>query len=299
MSVTVDQLKAFKPTTEFFIGIDSDGCVFDSMEIKQKECFCPHFINHMDLQPVAKYAREAWEFVNLYSKTRGINRFPAIIRALSILAQRKAVQQRGVAIPALNGLSAWINRETSLSNPTLKAEVERNPDPDLCKVLAWSVDVNEAVKKIVRNVPPFPYVKDCLVRIGERADSIVVSQTPSEALQREWAEHGLDSYVRTIAGQELGTKTQHIAYAAAGKYPLDKMLMIGDAPGDLDAAKQNGILFFPINPGFEEDSWRRLREEGLDKFFGGTYAGEYEAALIKEFSRYLPENPPWQNIGRV
>jgi hypothetical protein len=28
-----------RPSKEFFIGDDSDGCVFDSMEVKQKEFF--------------------------------------------------------------------------------------------------------------------------------------------------------------------------------------------------------------------------------------------------------------------
>jgi len=31
--------------------------------------------------------------------------------------------------------------------------------------------------------------------------------------------------------------------------------MIGDAPGDMIAAKSNGVLFNPINPHHEEDSW--------------------------------------------
>jgi len=50
----------------FFVGIDSDGCVFDTMEIKHKECFTPNIIKHWGLQAVSKYAREAAEFVNLY-----------------------------------------------------------------------------------------------------------------------------------------------------------------------------------------------------------------------------------------
>ena len=71
MSDPSQVLKDLKPAKEFFIGIDSDGCVFDTMEIKHKECFAPMFIKHFDLQAVSKYAREVWEFVNLYSKTRG------------------------------------------------------------------------------------------------------------------------------------------------------------------------------------------------------------------------------------
>ena len=43
---------------------------------------------YFGLQPVSKYAREVWDFVNLYSKTRGVNRFPALIRALNLLRVR-------------------------------------------------------------------------------------------------------------------------------------------------------------------------------------------------------------------
>jgi hypothetical protein len=70
--------------------------------------------------------------------------------------------------------------------------------------------------------------------------------------------------------------------------------MIGDAPGDYKAAKTNGVLFYPINPGHEEASWERFYNESLDKFFDGTYAGDYEKSLIEEFDGYLPENPPWE-----
>src|SRR5690606_18238150 len=81
-------LDNFQKQHDFLIGIDSDGCAFDSMEIKHKECFIPNFIKHMGLQPISKYAREACEFTNLYSKTRGANRFPAYLRALDLLEDR-------------------------------------------------------------------------------------------------------------------------------------------------------------------------------------------------------------------
>jgi hypothetical protein len=122
---------------------------------------------------------------------------------------------------------------------------------------------------------------------------IVVSQTPTEALVREWTEHGIDQQVRFIAGQELGTKTEHIRFAAGGKYAPGKMLMIGDAPGDYKAARGNGALFYPINPGDEEASWKRLHDEALERFFAGSYAGDYEAGLIREFDAHLPEKPAW------
>ena len=52
---------------KFLVCIDSDGCAFDTMEIKHKECFCPSYINYFGLQAVSKYARDAWDFANLYS----------------------------------------------------------------------------------------------------------------------------------------------------------------------------------------------------------------------------------------
>src|SRR5204863_4111514 len=112
-------------------------------------------------------------------------------------------------------------------------------------------------------------------KINEKADAMCISQTPADALKREWAGASIDSFVKIIAGQEMGTKTEHLKFAATSKYAPAKILMIGDAPGDFKAAKANNALFFPINPGQEERSWERLHGEGLDRFFKGTYAGSY------------------------
>jgi phosphoglycolate phosphatase-like HAD superfamily hydrolase len=288
------QLRELKPAKDFFIGLDSDGCVFDSMEIKHKECFCPNFINSFGLQAVSKYAREAWDFVNLYSKSRGCNRFLAVIMALDLLRERSEVQARKVVVPRLDGIRSWIKRETKLGNPALKKELEKTGDVDLALAYEWSLAVNESIGKMVRNVPPFPLVRESLLALEGKADVIVVSQTPFEALKREWEEHDIDKHIRLIAGQEMGTKAEHISFAAKGKYAQGKVLMVGDAPGDFEAAKANKALFFPVNPGHEETSWRRFLEEGLGRFFAGTYAGEYEQSLIVEFDRYLPELPPWR-----
>jgi len=285
-------LRDFKPTTEFFVGIDSDGCIFDSMEIKHKECFTPMFVKHFELQAVSKYAREVWEFVNLYSKTRGANRFPALVRALNLLRERSQVKAREVRVADTKALDEWIARETKLGNATLHAEV-RNGNKGLEQVKRWSDAVNAQIEDIVKGVPPFPLVRECLEKVSRKADAMCISQTPADALQREWAEHGLDGFVKMIAGQEMGTKTEHIKFAAVGKFAPDRILMIGDAPGDFNAAKKNGALFFPINPGNEEASWKRLCEEGLDHFFNGTFAGAYEAKLGMEFDACLPEKPGW------
>jgi len=292
MSDPSQALRDFEPGHGFFIGIDSDGCVFDSMEIKQKECFAPMFIKHHGLQAVSKYAREVWEFVNLYSKTRGINRFPALVRALGLLRERHEVQARDAKVPSYPALDEWIARETKLGNATLATEVERGNN-GLAQVKVWSDAVNEQIADIVHGVPPFPLVRDCLSQALGQADLMVISQTPCDALEREWAEHDLARFVQAIAGQEMGTKTEHLQFATTGKYPADKVLMIGDAPGDHKAAKANSVLFYPILPGREEASWERLHSEALGRFFDGTYAGDYEASLFAEFDATLPEHPSW------
>jgi phosphoglycolate phosphatase-like HAD superfamily hydrolase len=284
-----------RQTRDFFVGIDSDGCAFDTMEVKHKECFIPNIIHHFGLAPVSRLAREAAEFLNLYSRWRGINRFPGLALTLDLLADRPEVARRGARLPPLTGLRDWLTRETRLANPTVQAEVGRTGDPDLALALAWSEAVNRSIGEIVRGVPPFPFVREGLAALRGRADVMVVSATPAEALEREWREHGLRDEVGQIAGQESGSKKEILARAAVGRYEPDRALMIGDAPGDLDAAWANGVLFYPIDPGDEDQSWRRFVDEALPRFFEGTYAGPYMDGRVERFLACLPEIPPWKS----
>ena len=286
-------LPDLQPEHPFFVGIDSDGCAFPSMELKHKECFIPEIVRHFGLQPISKYAREAAEFVNLYSQWRGGNRFPALLKVLDLLAERPEVQRSSVAVPRLPALRAWAEVAPSLANPELINAVRESNDPELRQVLDWSNAVNSSIARMVHGVTPFPGVEAILRQLQAQADVIVVSATPSEALRREWAEHRLDGYVRVIAGQELGSKSELLTQAAADRYAAGHVLMVGDAPGDWRAARTVGALFFPITPGREEESWRQLQEEGLRRFFAGSYAGAYEDALLDEFQALLPEDPPW------
>ena len=280
-----------QPNCDFLVGIDSDGCVFDTMELKHKECFIPNTINHYELQGVSKYAREAAEFVNLYSKSRGVNRFPALVETLQWLQRRPEVKARHVIITIPQSLRDWIAEESKLGNPALEAKVGATGDPDLRKALEWSKDVNKTIAAMVRGVPPFPYVRESLEELAGNADMLVVSATPHEALHAEWKEHDIAQYAAAICGQELGTKSEMLANAS--KYPPQHALMMGDAPGDYKAAIANHCLFFPINPGQEDKSWQRFFEEGVDKFLQGQFAGDYQHQLLEEFDKYLPAKPPW------
>lgn len=286
-------LEEFKPEKEFFIGIDSDGCVFDTMEVKHKEFFCPNTVKYFGLFAIAKYVRETWDFVNLYSVTRGINRFPALVRVMELLAERPEVKETGITLPDIEPLRQWIRSENRLGNPAFREYCARNPHPALRPVLDWTLAINEDIARWLRDTPPFPYARKSIEKLSRVADAVVVSQTPLEALVREWQEHSIDGYVKAIAGQEQGTKSEHITIAASGRYPSARILMIGDALGDLRAAADNGALFFPVLPGQENKSWKFFHDEALERFLSGTYGGEYQQRLIDEFRRSLPEKPTW------
>lgn len=294
MNELQDRLVGLEPFKEFFIGIDSDGCAFDTMEIKHKECFCPNVIKYWNLQPISKYAREVWEFTNLYSKTRGANRFLTLIETFRLLEERPEVKDRHFTIPDITPVIEWTKKETQLGNPVLTEYARQVNHPVIDQALEWSLAVNRTVKDMVHGITPFPWMRESLEKLASQADAMVISQTPVEALEREWEANDIKKFVRIIAGQEYGTKTEHLALAAKGKYTDDKILMIGDAPGDMKAAKNNGVLFFPINPGHEEASWKLFYSEALDKFFNGQYAGAYEDQLIHQFNDFLPEKPTWK-----
>ncbi len=285
----------FKPRHPFFIGIDSDGCAFDVMALKQQECFIPSLIRAWDLQPISKYARETWEWVNLHSKWRGLNRWVTLVKALDLLAERPEVQARGAKVPEGKALKAFLASGYTLSEAGLKAYIAAgHGDEELWQALDWTRGIDAAVTATVRGIPPFPMVRESLRKLHDKADMIVVSVTASDALRREWGEQGLASYVALIAGQDMGAKRQHLEWAARGKYPPDRILVLGDALGDRDAAKAVNGLFYPINPDAEDLSWQRFYDEASDKFLNGTYAGAYEAALIAEFEQLLTATPPWQ-----
>ncbi len=211
-----------------------------------------------------------------------------------LLRERPEVQARKVEVTQAPKLREFMKSGKPLSNDGLKAYMAEHPDPELDRAMAWTKGVNAAIADMVHGVPPFPYVRESLELLQKQADVVVVSATPGEALTREWEEHDIARYARLIAGQEMGTKKQHLALAAKGKYPSDRILMIGDAPGDMEAARANGALFFPINPGAESESWKRFVDEGIDCFLKGTFRGGYEEHLITEFMNYLPSVPPWK-----
>ncbi len=284
----------FKPKKDFFVGIDSDGCVFDAMEIKHKECFIPNTVNAWRLQTVSRYAREVHEFVNLYSKWRGLNRWRNIVRTMDLLREHPGVKRAGFEVMQLEGIRSFVESGAKLSDAGLYSYMRNHHDPDLQIGVQWSSDVNSAIERIVHGMMPFAPVKPSFQALLPDADLACVSATRNVDLAREWTYAGILDDVELLCGQEVGTKEQILGMTTVGKYPKDHVLMMGDAPGDMAAAHATGALFFPINPGYEEESWERFYSEGYKKFLEGTFAGEYETKLIREFESLLPEVPPWQ-----
>jgi len=285
---------SFAKKHDYLVAVDSDGCAMDTMTFKHVECFTPQIIKFWHLEAIRPLVEETEYFVNLYSKWRGLNRFPALLMVLDMLRERPETQAAGVEIPPMDALRAFVDSDRPKSNAGLAEAIASGADGELKKVLEWSEAVNQAVAERADKVKPFRSVREALATIAAGADVIVVSQMPHEACRREWIEHGLAEYVSLLGGQELGTKAEQLAAAISGRYASDHVLMIGDAPGDLAAAQANDALFFPINPGDEDASWQRLRDEGFAKFVAGTFAGDYQDRLIEQFQQRLPETPPWQ-----
>jgi len=293
------ELVDFVPSKAFFVGIDSDGCAMDAMDIKHQECFTPTSIKFWDLQPVSTIARETALFVNLGSVTRGLNRWLALRQLLDLLRDRADVAERGVTIPDYPELTAFIDSPYPLSDVGVAAWAAANPSPTAERMIAWGDAVNAAIADMVHGCGPFPGVREAMEAMHDVVDEMTVSATPVEALRREWAEHGLARFMQVIAGQEMGSKAEHVQYAAVGKYPRSHILLIGDAPGDRDAAARAGCLYYPILPGAERESWHRFTAEALPRFLGGTFDGAYQDSLIEEFTAKLPDVVPWETRSGI
>lgn len=294
MTDCANKLKVFKKEKEFLVCIDSDGCAINTMEIKHKECFGPKMVDIWDLGEISKDVLEVWNFVNLYSKWRGINRFKGLVKVFELLKDKKTIKEQGVEIPNFESIRKWVKSAEQLSNPALEATLKEKNDSDLEKALIWSKAVNESIANLSNDHPPFQYVHETLEKMEKYADIVVVSSANAEALDKEWNLHGIARYVKVIAGQEMGSKTMCIRVAKENRYNSDHVIMIGDAPGDLKAAKDNHVLYYPIITGKENESWKQLFEESFDTFIDGQYKGEYQEKLIHEFNNVLSSDLPWE-----
>ena len=186
-----DILLNMKPTKNFLVCVDSDGCVFDNMELKHKECFCPATVNVWGLQSVSRYAREAAEFVNLYSKTRGANRFPALIRTLELLAERDAGMSSQRTFAAVTGQGqAAASAEPTAPKGAAALGLTNAEMRELKKLVAsLNRKIATAGRKVdekqaeMKAADPTDFVK-----LGELQAELDELRAAKEALEDEWLE---------------------------------------------------------------------------------------------------------------
>ncbi len=264
-------LKEFKPAHEYLICVDSDGCAVDTMDIKHKRCFGPCMIREWDLEQWEEPIQERWNEINLYSKTRGINRFKGLAMALS------EINDRYKPIEGIAELTDWTKQAPELSNAALAAEAERTGSAVLKKALRWSEHVNQAINALSwEEKKAFSGVRETFQAAKGSADIVIVSSANRDAVEEEWKRFGLLDLVDLILCQDAGSKAYCLSELKKKGYAEDHILMCGDAPGDEDAAEVNHVLYWPILVSHEVESWKKLREEALPLFLNSQYEGEYQ-----------------------
>lgn len=265
----------------FVVCIDSDGCAMDTMDIKHIRFFGPLAAKYFEIKDQEVYLEE-WNRVNLFSETRGINRFKGLLLSLEF------AKEHGEAIADFSVFANWCNHTTSLSNQSLEEEIAKHNDAVLVKALEWSKAVNHGIEtELVGEDKPFEGVKSALEEISKVAQIAIVSSANSEAINSEWKRHELMPFVSEFFGQERGSKAAAIKEIKSLGFEKEKILMVGDAPGDLDAAKVNEVHFYPILFGKEKDSWETLVTKILPEFIDGQYNDEeYLAIYHKHLSQF-------------
>lgn len=271
----------FKKKNDYLICIDSDGCAIDSMDIKHIRCFGPCMTAEWDLEDDRERILKRWNQINLYSMTRGINRFKGLAAAL------EEIDQKGREIKDIEALVQWTRESDELSNAALKRAAEATGSICLKKALKWSEAVNEAIQKLPEEeIKPFEHVREVIERLHRTCDIAVVSSANYEAVRAEWSRFGLLKSVDVLLAQNAGSKKSCIEKLISYGYSKDHVMMTGDAPGDLEAARANGIFYYPILVSKEAESWENMGA-AVEKMKDKTFAGEYQAGLEKYFVENL------------
>lgn len=260
-------LKDYKKKKDYLVCVDSDGCAMDTMDIKHYECFGPCMVDEWALGEWREPILARWNDINLYTMTRGINRFRGLAIALT------EINEKYTKVEDLDALVRWTQESPELSNDALARAAEASPDHvSLAKALSWSRAVNDAIKKLPdESVRPYPLVSDALALAHERADVAIVSSANPGAVVDEWTRHGLIDHTDILLAQDAGSKAYCIGELLGKGYDPDRVLMCGDAPGDHDAAETNGVHFYPILVKHERESWQDFIDTVLDSFVDGGY----------------------------
>lgn len=275
-------LDNFNKQKDFLICIDSDGCAIDTMDIKHIKCFGPCMVTEWNLEEWKEPILERWNEVNLYTLTRGINRFKGLAVALI------EINEKYITIEGLDEFVRWTEETKELSNESLEVEIEKTNNICLKKALEWSKSVNKSIDLLSDDEKqPFEGVKEAIIEAKKKADIAIVSSANEKAVLDEWNKHGLLENVDIVLTQNIGSKSYCINKLIAKGYSRNNVLMVGDALGDLKAAEENEALYYPIMVRKEKESWIRFSKEALERFTSNSYYGEYQEKVIAEFKENL------------
>lgn len=276
-------LQHFVKNREYLVCVDSDGCAMDTMDIKHFRCFGPCMVEEWGLEEWAQPILARWNEINLYTMTRGVNRFKGLAMALD------EINAQYTAIEGFDELKAWAASAPELSNGALEKALPAAQGPCLAKALSWSKKVNAAINALPESEKkPFDGAAAGLAAAHAAADVAVVSSANREAVEEEWARCGLLGSVDVLCCQDAGSKAACIAQLKAKGYAPDHILMVGDAPGDKAAAEKNGVWFYPILVRHEAESWAELVSTALARLTSGAYA-PYGETLAEKFLANLGE----------
>ena len=271
-------LQEFKRKHDYLICVDSDGCAMDTMDVKHFRCFGPCMVEEWGLEQWAQPILERWNEINLYTMTRGINRFKGLALAL------REIDGKYAKIEGIEELENWVANAPALSNDGVQSAIDAGGGQMLKKALSWSKKVNESINALPFEVKkPFEGVEEGLKYAHSVADVAIVSSANLQAVEEEWALYGLLDHVDILLAQNVGSKAFCIAELLKKGYDKDKVLMTGDAPGDLDAARANGVYYYPILVRREGESWAEFRSTAVDKLAGGAYGGAYQQEKVEAF----------------
>ncbi len=298
------QLRNWNREHGFAVCIDTDGAVLDNMWAKQVIVFHPHYMDMNSLRGIEMFFRLHAEHHNLWGVTRGCDRYIAVQLTLESLQKDPDARSR-LSLEHIHDLQAslagyvdWIDQsggERGFGIPSLtEYHQQHGLDYNITRLLAWSEAVDRTFKFVTLNMPPFEGVPEMLDYLSHHADMLVVSGTPYSDLVAWWGNADLKHHVQSIAGKEMGKKTEHIGLLKeVGGYDDDQIIMLGDGGGDLKAARANGAAFYPIIAGRELEAWEKARE-AFDAFFAGQYRGALEDRLVEEFENALLPEGPWE-----
>ena len=270
---------------DYLVCVDSDGCVMDTMNCKHFHCFGPCMVDEWELHEWKDAILERWNVINLFSMTRGINRFKGLAMALS------EIDKQYKPIEGVEHLVHWAETAPALSNDGAAKAAAEATDPAaklvLEKALSWSKAVNASIVKLPEELKvPYEGAKEGLAAAHQFADVAMVSSANRDAVEEEWGKFGLLEHTDIVLAQDIGSKAACIAEMLKIGYDLNKVVMVGDAPGDCDAAEKNHVHYYPILVNHEKESWDEAIAVAYGKLQSGEYA-EYGAEMKKKFLQNL------------